>query len=178
MEAKTIIGIDVGAGGGIAVYNYKSGIQVVKMPKNITDMSDYLAYIKDTYEKPLCFIEKVSSWVSDTDQAGKRFGIEKMLANFEQLKTVLTLNKIPFVQVYPQSWQGGLNLRKKGESKKQRKDRYKAAAGQYYPTVKPTLWNADAICIAHFGRLKFHTDVNWIIERLPPAAQKELFTDY
>ena len=175
MDAKTIIGIDPGAGGGIALYNYKAGTTVVKMPKNVSDLSDYLSYIKDTYDKPVCFLEKVSNWVSDTEEAGKRFGIAKMMANYEQLKTVLTLSKIPYVQVAPQSWQGGLNLRKKGESKQQRKARYKAAAGQYYPEIKPTLWNADALCIMHFGRKKFNTDIDWILERLPPAAQKEIF---
>jgi hypothetical protein len=177
MELKTILGIDPGSGGGIALYNYKAGISVVKMPKNVSDLAEYLNYVKDTYEKPICFIEKVSSWKSDKDTGGKSFGIEKMLANFEQLKTVLTLAKIPFVQVYPQSWQHGLNLRKKGEEKAQRKKRYKAAATQYYPEVRATLWNADALCIVQFGRLKFKADINWVMERLPPAAQKELFTE-
>lgn len=175
MEAKTILGIDPGASGGIALYNYKAGITAVKMPKNISDLSEYLTYVKETYEKPLCFIEKVSSFRQDTDEPGKRFGIEKMLANYEQLKTCLTIAKIPFVQVYPQSWQHGLNLRKKGESKSDRKNRYKAAAAQYYPEVKTTLWNSDALCIVQFGRMKINTDIDWVLERLPPAAQKELF---
>ena len=175
MDAKTIIGIDPGASGGIAVYNHKGQITAVKMPKKVEDLSEYLLYIKENFNKPICFIEKVQSFHSDTDDGGKRFGIQKMLANYEQLKTVLTLSKIPFVQVYPQSWQGGLNLRKKGESKKDRKNRYKAAALKYYPEIKPTLWSADALCIVQFGRLKFNTDVDWIIERLPPAAQREIF---
>lgn len=175
MDAKTILGIDPGASGGIALYNYKAGVTTVKMPSDVTDLSDYLRYIKDTYEKPVCFLEKVSNWGSDLDEPGKRFGIAKMLANYEQIKTCLTLNKIPFIQVVPQSWQGGLNLRKKGESKPDRKKRYKAAAEQYYPEIKATLWNSDALCIMHFGRNKFNTDVNWVIERLPPAAQKEIF---
>lgn len=176
MEAKTIIGIDPGAGGGIALYNYKAGISVVKMPKNVTDLSAYLKYIKDTYENPLCFVEKVSAWRGEElDSPGKSFGINKMLANFEQLKTVLTLTGIPYVQVYPISWQSALHLRKKGEEKKDRKNRYKAAAASYYPEIKVTLWNSDALCIAHFGRLKFNTDIDWIKDRLPPAAQKEIF---
>lgn len=172
---NTIIGIDPGATGGIAVYNNKGEILLQKMPKKVEDLSEYLNYIKDTYGKTICFLEKVQSFHSDTDDGGKRFGIQKMLANYEQLKTVLTLAKIPFVQVYPQSWQGGLSLRKKGESKPDRKKRYKAAAEKYYPQIKATLWNADAICILQFGRLKLETDVDWVIERLPPAAQREIF---
>jgi len=177
MEAKTIIGIDPGAGGGIALYNYKAGVTAVKMPKNATDLSDYLTYVKDTYEKPICFLEKVSKYRGDADSGGKQFGIDKMLANYEQIKTVLTLCKIPFVQVAPISWQAGLKLRKKGEEKKDRKNRYKAAAAKYYPEIKATLWSSDALCLVHFGRLKFNTDINWVIEKLPPAAQKELFKD-
>lgn len=177
MEAKTIIGIDPGAGGGIALYSHKSGISVVKMPKDINALNDYLRHIKETYEAPLCFLEKVSKYRGEADAGGKQFGIDKMLANFEQLKTVLTLSGIPYVQVAPISWQAGLKLRKKGEEKKDRKNRYKAAAAKYYPEIKRvTLWNADAICLVHFARLKFNTDIDWIIDKLPAAASKKLFT--
>lgn len=175
MELETIIGIDPGAGGGIAVYNKKAGITTVKMPKNPTDLSEYLTYVKETYDNPICFLEKVSKYRGDADTGGKQFGIDKMLANYEQLKTVLTLCKIPFVQVAPISWQAGLKLRKKGEQKKDRKNRYKAAAAHYYPSIKATLWNSDAVCLVQFGRLKFESDINWIIEKLPPAAHKQLF---
>lgn len=176
MEAKTIIGIDPGKSGAIAHYNYKSGVKVVKMPETTDDLSDYFLHLKETYEKPLIFLEKVNNWTSDTDQnAGKRFNIAKMMDGYVEMKTIIKLLKIPFVEVHPASWQSALHLRKKGEEKADRKKRYKAAAGKYYPEIKPTLWNADALCIVQFGRLKFNTDPNWIINKLPPAAVKELF---
>lgn len=176
MEAQTIIGIDPGAQGGIALYNYKAGITAVKMPKSIDDLNDYLKYIKDTYEKPLCFLERVSKYRGDADAGGKQFGIDKMLANYERLKTVLTLCKIPFIEVAPISWQAGLKLRKKGESKTDRKNRYKAAAAKYYPEIKRvTLWSSDALCLVQFGRLKFNTDLNWITDKLTIEVQTELF---
>lgn len=175
MKIDVIIGIDPGKSGGIAIYvNSSKTMKVVKMPDTTKKLSDYLNHVKETYGTALCFIEKVSSWTTDKNEGGKSFGIEKMMANYTQLKTVLTLCEIPFVQVHSRTWQGTLNLIKKGESKKDRKNRYKLAASTHYPNLKATLWNADAVCVMHFGRIKLSNDVNWVIDRLPPAAQKEL----
>lgn len=169
----TVIGIDVGASGGIA--HFANGeAKAVKMPKTVEEMAAYFKYLNETYENCICFVEKVSSWNSDFNQGGKNFGIEKMMKNFTELKTCLSLVGIPFVQVHPISWQSTLSLRKKGEDKKQRKNRYKAAAGNYYPNIKPTLWNADAFCILRFGQVKLENDPDWVFDKLPPAAKEKI----
>ena len=81
---------------------------------------------------------------------------KKVLANFEQLKATISVCDIPFVMVHPMKWQNELKLRvkmqRKKEEKSERKNRYKEIAGNLYPELKPTLWNADATLIMHFGR--------------------------
>ena len=54
-----VIGIDPGAGGGIAVFIPGKNVKAVKMPKDITDLRDFLAYYKDNF-KPIVFLEKLS----------------------------------------------------------------------------------------------------------------------
>ena len=63
---------------------------------------------------------------------------------------------------------------KKTEEKTERKNRYKDAAQHYYPEIKATLWNADAVLLMHFGRLKKQNDPKWIIQNLPSDIVRKL----
>lgn len=174
MKIETFIGIDPGQGGGIASYSERSGLKVVKMPDDQA-MIDYFKYLKETSRNPMVFVERVSAFGSDTDvQDGKRFRIDVMLANFAKLKILLLQAGLPYVQVSPAVWQKTLNLRLAGEEKKERKERYKRAASKYFPQLKATLWNADAVCILQFGIHKYHSEPNWIIEKLPANLQQKL----
>lgn len=164
------IGIDPGMGGVVCHWTANGGMKCVKMPRTIEDLSVLLTAIKERGAQPLCFLEKLQLRHDDTD--GKQFRIQKLLANFEQIKAVLTLLKIPFILVHPMSWQSYLRLRVKDEDKKDRKNRYKHAAGVYYPEVKPTLWNADGMLLVEFGRRKRQFDERWLIEQLPKQTLK------
>ena len=55
-----------------------------------------------------------------------------------------------------------------------RKNRYVAIAQKYYPEVKATLWNSDALLICHFGRFMNFTNPEWIIENLPKYLHNEI----
>jgi len=166
LQIDTIIGIDPGAAGGIAMWRPNHPVTVYKMPKNLYDLTAFWEHVKTISEHPMIFIEKVQLRMDDL-QGGKAFRIQEMLKGFETLKTIITMSQIPFVQVHPMSWQSTLHLRVKGEEKADRKNRYKKAAGEYYPEIKPTLWSADALLIMHFGRTKKMIDPGWIIENLP-----------
>ena len=163
-----VIGIDPGSNGGIAVWKSEDPkIETITMPKNIADLRIYLQHIKSIRKKPIVFVEKVQLRSDDVNQnPGKAFRIQQLLMAFQQLKDYIAVEGIPYVQVHPITWQAYLKLRKAKEEKKDRKNRYKAAAGHYYPTVKPTLWNADAILIIHFGRLKIQNDPNWVFQNM------------
>jgi hypothetical protein len=89
-----------------------------------------------------------------------------MLANYESLKTILSINELPFIEVHPRSWQGYLNLVVKGEPKPERKQRYKRAAAEYYPNMNITNYNGDALCILQYGCRKIERDFDSVLEKL------------
>jgi hypothetical protein len=165
---RAIIGIDPGASGGISTLA-NNKIQAVKMPENVQQMNEYLSHIKTTYERPLVFIEKVQAFVADDAFPGKKFGINKMLANYEQLLTVLKLSGIEYVQVAPISWQSALGFKvksNKGLTKTQRKILYRDRAQATYPEIKVNLQVADSLCLVIFGMLKIKNDPDWVIEKI------------
>jgi hypothetical protein len=168
--ADMIIGIDPGKQGGIATWKPNRGMKVFKMPETVQDMMVLFNLLKEQSEKPLCFIEKVTMRSDDT--GGKQYHIKSLLANFEQLKACLTIASIPYVMVHPMTWQTYLHLRQKGEEKPDRKKRYKIVAGNYYPEIKATLLNCDAMLLVEFGRRKKQFDEQWIIEQLPKQTLK------
>lgn len=181
MELKidTIIGIDPGANGGIAIYR-NGEVKTIKMPKNVTDLKELLEYYKEI-GNAIVFIEKLSvrpddiAVTDDKANMGKLFRIQKMIANFEQLKTTIAVTETPYVQVHPMKWQNALKLRIKGEEKADRKKRYKDVASTLYGGVKITMWNADALLIMHFGRYAVVNMAEWVREQLPKTEQKKLF---
>ena len=179
MNVDCIVGIDVGAGGGITYWRPNAKAYAVKMPKSAKDVSELLDYIKQVSESPIVFIEKVQLRFDDIEERGKAFRIKAMLQNFEQLRAVLELSGIPYVMVHPMKWQNGLNLRLKGakvpETKTERKRRYKDIAQSLYPEIKATLWNADATLIMHFGRHILVADQRWVRENLPDAQERTIF---
>lgn len=176
-EFDAVLGIDPGSQGGISVYR-NGKADVVKMPKKLEDIREYLQYIKSVSKHPIVFLEKLQLRMDDiNDNPGKAFRIQKLLMAFQQLKDFIQVEGIPFVLVHPMSWQSYLKLRRQAETKTERKNRYKDAAGIYYPTIKPTLWNADALLIMHFGRLKLHDDPNWVKANLPSEIIDKLNFD-
>lgn len=182
INVDCVVGIDPGASGGIVTWRPGHTITAIKMPKNIYDVKEYMEYLSSIC-RPIVFIEKLSvrpdDIISDNSGAsmGKLFRIQKMIANYEQLKTTIELSGVPFALVHPMTWQSKLNLRAKGmrEDKAERKRRYKEAAENLYPGMKQTLWSADATLIMHFGRYVLQSDVKWLVSNVPDNLQKKLF---
>lgn len=175
ISVDCIIGIDPGKGGGIAVWRPNHKTQAIKMPENLMDLKEWFDYMQDI-SVPIVFIEKLQLRTTDmTDNPGKVFRINKLLADFEKLKTIMTICNIPFVLVNPMKWQSELKLRIKGEIKEVRKNRYRSIAGNKYPEVKATLWNADALLIMHFGRYMLKNNLNWVMANTPINLHDKLF---
>lgn len=171
---RNILTIDPGASGGIAFFNGNT-IQAVKMPKSTKDLDNYFKYIRETYGEPVVFIEKVQSYRGKEDDApGKKFGINKMLANYSKLVTVIEMNGFQFVEVYPVSWQSTLELKFKKEKgmadnvfKTFRKNKYKEFATNCFPEIgKVTLATSDALCLVQFALVKYENEPSWILQRL------------
>lgn len=183
IKINSIIGIDPGRNGGLAVYIPGQKTRVAKMPKDITDLLDFFAYYVENYE-PIVFLEKLSIRPDDIiAQGGERAGmgkiyrIQKLMANYEQLKALIETAGIPYVLVHAMTWQTKLRLRVRGtkEDKGERKRRYEQAAAALYPDVKVTLWNADALLIMHFGRYALESLQSWVKAQLPEREYNKLF---
>lgn len=178
MRFKTVIAIDPGKSGGIAVWN-KGFARAVKMPPTIPKMQEYFQYLLDTYNDVVVFIEKVQAYRGDhDDHPGKMFGINKMLQNYAELLTVIKLSGIPFIEVYPISWQSklGLAFRKMKLTKTQKKNEYKSFAIRAFPEVNPvTLPIADALCIIQFALTKLANDELWIDDHIQNIKKDDLF---
>lgn len=183
LKINCVIGIDPGANGGISVFIPGNKTKTVKMPKDNNDLADFLNYYNENY-KPIIFLEKLSIRPDDVAvgadgkvNMGKVFRIQKMMANFEQLKALIAVTGIPYVLVHPQKWISYLKLRRTDikEEKADRKRRFCRIAGEWYPDVKTTLWNADALLIMHFGRKVLVNDIDWIKSNLPIREQSKIF---
>ena len=176
LDFDCICGIDPGSNGGIAVWRPNQPLQTIKMPKDLSELRGYLQYIKEISKSPIVFLEKVQLRADDVkDNPGKAFRIQQLLLAFQRLKDFIEVEGIPYVLFHPISWQSTLHLRKQGESKQERKNRYKEAAEYYYPGLEATLWNADAVLIMHAGRVKLKKDPNWVMANLPTYVKKGLF---
>lgn len=185
LTINCVIGIDPGANGGIAVFIPGRNVKVIKMPKDITELRDFLTYYRENY-KPIVFLEKLSvrpddvSIQGDRAAMGKLYRIQKLMANYEHLKALIETAGIPYVMVHPGKWTSYLGLKitsKFGtkETKQQRKNRYKDFAQSNYPSINVTLWNADALNIMHFARKVLVNDVNWVRANLPTKEHNKLF---
>lgn len=182
IKINCVIGIDPGAGGGIAVFVPGHNTKALKMPKDITDLRDFFTYYKDNYQ-PIVFLEKLSVRPDDVTadggraNMGKLYRIQKLMANYEHLKAIIETAGIPYVLTHPLTWQTKLKLRVRGErtEKAERKRRYRDAAAKLYPEVGVTLWNADALMIMHFGRWALVNEPKWVKANLPEREYQKLF---
>ena len=185
IKINALIGIDPGqSNGGIAVYvpsnPAATKVKVVKMPKDMAELRDFFAYYAENY-RPLVFLEKLSvrpddiKVEGDAANLGKLYRVQKMMANFEHLKALIETSGIPYIMVHPLKWQTALNLRRNGEEKADRKRRYVEVAHSKYPSIKTTLWNADALLLLHFGRVVLANDLKWVLDNLPQREQNKLF---
>ena len=164
-KIDTILGIDPGMGGAIAMWR-DNKISTVYMPKTLKDLNDYLHYVEEISEDPIVFVEHVQMRPQDS-QGGKQFGIVKMLKQYHQLESYIKSNHLALIPAYPITWQTRLKIHIKGEDYQQRKKRFKEIAQEWNPDIKVTLKNCDALLILKFGRFMLQNDPKWVSERFP-----------
>jgi len=143
------IGIDPGVNGGVAIIDDKwkdKAIEAVKCPDTIKDMADYLSLHCYDNIKTLCIIEKVHSFPGQGVRSVFTFG-----KNYGQWLGILASHDIPYKEVPPQTWMKhyGAMPRDRG----QRKRHLKHLAQSLYPSIKVTLYNADAILLANYSKM-------------------------
>lgn len=141
----TFLGLDPGAGGGIAALIVEGRGTVVKadawkMPETDRDILDSL----EPYVGPhtFAFLEKVHSMPKQGVVSAFTFG-----GSYRALKMALTALRIPYDLVTPQRWQLIMGCRTGGD-----KNVSKRRAQELFPAMKMTHALADALLIAEFGR--------------------------
>ena len=148
----TIIGIDPGAGGAMAVWN-KGISKIYKCPKDTEAMADIVKeslYINKTKNigEVFAYMELVHAMPHDGRSSLFKFG-----TNYGKWLGILGAFKVPTTLVSPQKWmkywKDKLNI-KLSKDKSSRKRELKEIAS-HYTDKKVTLYNADAILITMYG---------------------------
>ena len=147
----TIIGIDPGANGGICTIDVYGNIDVTKMPATFMDIFWKLREIKNSYPDVYCFLEDVGQGMPGQSS--------KATATFARhnghLEMALYALEIPSEKVKPSKWEKYYSNTigtSKGKSKTEWKNILKSEAQRRFPSSKVTLWSADAILIAIYGK--------------------------
>jgi len=142
---ETIIGIDPGKLGGIAILWNNGDYDAVKMPDTERDTYDAIMRAKRLSDRPsnvFAYIEDVHAMpkqgVSSTFKFGRGLGL---------LRGFLIASGIPFERVSPMRWQKYLGCLTKGD-----KNVTKAKAQELFPDLKITHAIADSLLIAEYGR--------------------------
>lgn len=148
-----LISIDPGSSGAICTYKNKR-ITAVNMPEDAVKLKDYLIQVMEGSKTFFCFIERVSMFHSDMNDKGKVFQIQKMMANYERLKTVLKLLEIPYYEVGSREWQKIFLGERKFESKSDRKRALKHLAQKKVKQIKVTMKNCDALLILIYANFE------------------------
>lgn len=158
-----IVGIDPGTQGAIA---WMKGKAInTKVIKNLSDIEEFTSFMKDlrSQDDVIVFHEQVQMFTSDLQNTGKAMQMQKLFKRVNMKNGVLAALQISTELVAPVTWQTSLQLKlkkNKGEKpekfKQRRKTHYKSHVAQYYKNIKPTLWNADALCLLSYGRLQIN----------------------
>lgn len=150
---KLAIGVDVGKAGGICIIDVNSGTirALHKTPldedgeadshKHLQLLSQYTDFLC------VCAVEKVTGRYGDAAHSAFNFG---MTAG--KMHMALEACQIEFTLVHPKTWTKYHKIsHEKDETNTQWKNRLKALAKSLYPHAEVTLWNADAILLAHYA---------------------------
>lgn len=139
------VGIDPGASGAIAVIHEGSPmpLRLCRLSSTEKEVHEFLRLNPlPNVVKTFAFIERVHSMPKQGVVSSFKFG-----QSYGFLRGLLTAHEVPFEEVTPATWQKAMGCLTKGD-----KNITKQRAGQLFPSVKVSHWNADALLIAEHCR--------------------------
>jgi crossover junction endodeoxyribonuclease RuvC len=148
-EMKTIIAMDPGLSGGVAVRCF-SKTECWPMPATEGDLLELLRGVKDGAategHELVCVVEEVSGFAGKAQPGSAMFRFGE---HFGFVKGVVQALEIRLVMVRPQVWQKGFGLGTASAcaSKTEWKNKLKAEAQRRFPQLNVTLKTADALLI-------------------------------
>tara|TARA_Y100000310_G_C20677007_1_gene813674 strand:- start:926 stop:1378 length:453 start_codon:yes stop_codon:yes gene_type:complete len=143
----TVVGIDPGKSGGIAIIS-EDKVLAYKTPNTPHKMADIVRTVVNTAnidgDRIKVYIENVWAFPTDTRSSAFKFGM-----NYGMWFGILGTFKLPMIKITPQTWMKGYAPLPK--IKKERKAMLKEIAQEMFPELKVTYSTADAILIAVYG---------------------------
>lgn len=152
--ARYIIGIDPGSLGGVAVLDTQENlIKTIKMPETFPDIYNLIRNIASDCGTVniIAVMENVGHGMPGQSSSATA----KFARHNGHLEMALYAVGIRTEMVTPQKWQRHYSNSigtSKGLEKTVWKNRLKGEAQRLFPSVNVTLWNADAILMANYGR--------------------------
>lgn len=147
----TYLSLDPGEKGGIAVLDGNE-MHTYKMPTTYPDIYIVLKGLQEDFNITRAVLEKVGQGMPGQSS--------KATATFARhcghLEMALYALGIPTEEVTPQKWQKAYSNSigtAKGLTKTEWKNKLKGLAQRLYPSEKVTLNTADAILLAHYGKM-------------------------
>lgn len=156
MPELTVVGVDPGVAGGIAILFPSGEGRPYKMPETERDLLDLLNEMRG-WGATHAVMEQVQPGGLTRDKAGGENGtpMHRMGAKSAftfgrgvgRLEMALIATGFVIERVRPVVWQTALGCRTKGD-----KNISKRRAQELNPAIKVTHWNADALLIAEYAR--------------------------
>lgn len=147
VKNKATLAIDPGGAGGLAILDSSGIASAYKMPDTPKDLFDLLQGFCEANEVE-CYLEKVAGRPGMGGAAMFNFG-----KGYGHLEMALIALEIKTTTLSPQKWQKTMLIGTgSGLSKTEWKNKLKAKAQQLFPSLKVTLWNADALLILEYAR--------------------------
>jgi hypothetical protein len=149
-QMKTILGIDPGLTGGIALKRDGQPAHAFPMPPTEGDLVDLLHDLVTDPQNTIAIVEEVSGYIGIEQPGSAAF---KFGRNFGFLLGVIQTLGVRTELIKPQRWQRALGLgnSRNCDSKTVWKNKLKAAAQRLNPQLKLTLATADAVLILEYG---------------------------
>ncbi len=150
---KTIVAIDPGASGGMAVRWFEK-TDCWPMPETEGDVLERLREIKNVAglegDDLVCVLEEVGGFAGKAQPGSAMF---RFGAQFGFVKGVVQALGIRLVMVRPQVWQKGFGLGTASgcASRGEWKNKLKAEAQRRFPQLKVTLKTADALLMVEYA---------------------------
>lgn len=171
---KSILGIDPGKSGGMAVQSGKHVETFAFTNATEKDILTVLQVFQCKYQPLVCYLEQVHAMPGQGVTSMFSFG-----CSYGFVRGCVISAGIPLYDVTPRKWQEALGCLTKGD-----KNVTKARAQQWFPNIKVTHAIADALLIAEYGRRVQSTGEKYgrspISEVMAPLlnAENKLKKDY
>lgn len=146
---KTIIAIDPGASGGIAISGKTIGAQGMPDDMELRDIIAELGERAKHLHEVVCYLEQVGGYIAGNPAPGSamfNFG-----DGYGYIRGCLAMAHIKTVLVRPQKWQAGIPGIGPKMKSAVRKRALKEHAARLYPNEKVTLKTADALCLLDYA---------------------------